>query len=320
LGRNRKKVYQQLPKYVYVNRGRYIYRPPGAKDIVLGKVSSLNLPGVWESYKQLTGESTETLDYVVQEYLNGTDYTKLKDQKERKRLLNSVCDTEANGRFGLKRYRDITPGTIRKYLDHKGNIAANREIAALSAAWSYCFERDILATPNPCKGVRRLKETPRKRYVTEDEYKRAYDLMPKHIQVAMELAYLCRMRLSEVLDARVKDIEEEGLNTRRLKGSDDALTLCSPRLQKSVNQGLDGCIRTPEMTIINRNGSPVRRSSFQTTWQRRMKNFEPRFSFHDLKARGVSDFDGDKKKASGHKSERMVSVYDRKRIEVDATE
>ncbi len=40
----------------------------------------------------------------------------------------------------------------------------------------------------------------------------------------------------------------------------------------------------------------------------------------DLKAAGVSDFDGDKKKASGHKSERMVSVYDRKRIEVDATE
>ena len=51
-----------------------------------------------------------------------------------------------------------------------------------------------------------------------------------------------------------------------------------------------------------------------------MKAFEPRFSFHDLKATGVSDFEGDKKKASGHKSERMVNVYDRKRIEVDATE
>ena len=50
-----------------------------------------------------------------------------------------------------------------------------------------------------------------------------------------------------------------------------------------------------------------------------MREFEPRFSFHDLKAKGVSDFTGDKKKASGHKSQRMVDIYDRKRIEIEAT-
>ena len=320
MGRNRKKAYQKLPKYVYVNRGRYIYRPPGTKDIVLGKVISLSIPDVWEAYRQLTGTSKQTLNYIVDEYLKGFDFAKLKSQKERKRLLDVVANTDAKGRFGNKQYANITPGVIRKYLDHKGTVSANREIAALSAAWSYCYQRDIVTIPNPCLGVDRITETPRKRYVNESEYQKAYQTMPKHIQVAMELAYLCRMRLSEVLDARVKDIEEEGLNTRRLKGSDDALTLWSPRLQKAVNRGLEGCIRTPKMTIVNRNGSQVKRSSFQTTWQRRMKTFEPRFSFHDLKAAGVSDFEGDKKKASGHKSERMVSVYDRKRIEVDATE
>jgi hypothetical protein len=44
-----------------------------------------------------------------------------------------------------------------------------------------------------------------------------------------------------------------------------------------------------------------------------------RFTFRDLKAKGVSDFEGGKKKASGHKSNRTVGVYDRKPIEVDAT-
>ena len=39
----------------------------------------------------------------------------------------------------------------------------------------------------------------------------------------------------------------------------------------------------------------------------------------DLKAKGVSDFDGDKKKASGHKSEAMVAVYDRKITEIEST-
>jgi hypothetical protein len=38
-----------------------------------------------------------------------------------------------------------------------------------------------------------------------------------------------------------------------------------------------------------------------------------RINQHDLKAAGVSDFDGDKKLATGHKSERMVDVYDRKK-------
>ena len=320
MGRNRKKAYQQLPKYVYVNRGRYIYRPPGCKDIVIGSIVQLSIPDVWESYKQLTEQSVKTLDYIAAEYLKGSSFAKLANQKERRRLLDAVMDTHAKGRFGNKHFESITPGVIRNYLDYKGTVSANREIAALSAAWSYCYQRDIVTVPNPCKGVSRIPEKPRERYVDDTEYKRAYNLMPKHIQVAMEMAYLCRMRLSEVLDTRVKDIEDAGLNIRRLKGSDDALTLWTSRLKKAVNKGLEGCIRTPEMTIVNRNGSPVRRSSFQTTWGRRMRKFEPRFSFHDLKAKGVSDFTGDKKKASGHRSQRMVDIYDRKRIEIEATE
>ena len=38
-----------------------------------------------------------------------------------------------------------------------------------------------------------------------------------------------------------------------------------------------------------------------------------RFTMQDLKAKGVSDFKGDKFKASGHKTYAMTAVYDRKR-------
>ena len=40
--------------------------------------------------------------------------------------------------------------------------------------------------------------------------------------------------------------------------------------------------------------------------------FKERFTFHDLKAKGVTDFDGDKQKAAGHKSARMAEAYNRK--------
>ena len=78
------------------------------------------------------------------------------------------------------------------------------------------------------------------------------------------------------------------------------------------------------MPIVNDGkGSVIRASRFHTAWQRLMiKAIEKgisRFTFQDLKAKGVSDFEGDKKKASRHKSESMVAVYDRKLTEIEST-
>ena len=307
-----------MPKYVYWNRYRYVYRPPGCKNIVLGNIT---VPEIWDAISNISGDTKETLDYIAGEYFKGPSFAKLADPKERKRLLNVVLDTKAKGRFGNKLYRTITPGVIRKYLDYKGTPAANREIAALSAAWSYCYERDIVTIRNPCKGVKRIKETPRTRLVKTSEYSAVYKLAPDYIKVAMELAYLCRMRRSEVLDVRCRDIESEGLNTRRVKGSDSALTLWSGRLKAAIDLGLKNKIRVPDMLIITFRNTTIRGDTFSKRFNKLIKDagVEP-FTFHDLKAAGVSDFDGDKKVASGHKSERMVAVYDRKRKSVKPTE
>lgn len=188
----------------------------------------------------------------------------------------------------------------------------------------YCYERDIVTKANPCKGVRKKPEHSRTRYVTDDEYQLTFDLAPKYVQTAMELAYCCRMRLSETLHTRVRDIQEKGLHTRRLKGSNDAITLWNDRLHRAVDSGLKGQLRVPDMPIVNNGkGSPIRASKFHTAWQRLMKKATDkgmeRFTFQDLKAKGVSDFEGNKKKAAGHKSEAMVAVYDRKIIEIEST-
>jgi len=42
------------------------------------------------------------------------------------------------------------------------------------------------------------------------------------------------------------------------------------------------------------------------------KGLKERFTFHDLKAKGVTDFDGDKQKAAGYRSVQMPDVYNRK--------
>ena len=82
-----------------------------------------------------------------------------------------------------------------------------------------------------------------------------------------------------------------------------------------------GKIRVPDMLVVTYRNTTIRGDTFSKRFRALViEAGVESFTFHDLKAKGVSDFEGDKKKASGHKSEAMVRIYDRKRIEVDATD
>ena len=326
LGRNRKKSNQQLPKGVYINRGRYVYiaRVDGVqqKAIVIGK-SNMLLPDLWQAYRELTESSTNTLRYIIDQYKAGDKFKSLKTRRDIGQKLDNLMQSIVSGvEFGSVKYEQITPGVIRKYLDWRNNVSGNREISYLSAAWSWCYERDIVTTPNPCKGVRKLKENHRTRLVTQSEYKAVYDIAPKAYQVAMELAYLCRMRRSEVLDTRVKDITPEGLDTRRLKGSKDAITLWSDRLRDAVDRGLEGKMRVPEMPIVSTDkGRKIRATTFTKGFSRLVSAANVKhYTFHDLKAMGVSNYTGNKQDAGGWKDPNMVKTYDRAKLKAKATE
>lgn len=195
----------------------------------------------------------------------------------------------------------------------------------MSICFSWAVERDLLKS-NPCRDVRRNTEKARTRYVTEAEYNAVFDLAANwpHVQCAMEFAYLCRMRLCEVLDLKQSDLVELGVHVRRTKGSRDNITLWSDRLEAVVKQCKN--LPMPAAHPINPylirgiSGQRLTVSGFQTLWQRLMTKASSlgheRFTFHDLKARGVSDTTGNKQEASGHKSASMVAVYDRKLLEV----
>ena len=71
------------------------------------------------------------------------------------------------------------------------------------------------------------------------------------------------------------------------------------------------------MTLLaDREGKPIGKAAWNSAWQRWQKKLgeagvEP-FTPHDLKAKGVSDLEGDKQAASGHRTPGQVAVYDRK--------
>jgi hypothetical protein len=106
-----------------------------------------------------------------------------------------------------------------------------------------------------------------------------------------------------------------------MKGSRDAITSWTPRLVSAVNYKA-GPVNSL-FIVHTKTGQQVGKEAFKSAWTRLKKKMvaagvEP-FNFHDLKAAGVSDFDGDKLNASGHRDAKMLKVYDRKKLTVKAT-
>jgi len=328
--------HQALPKYVYIRRGWYIYRQhlgngKLGKDVKLCPANA-QISEVWQRYESIAciGAPRKTIDWLFAEYLASSQHAAkaVKTRKEYEKNANTISNTltKAGDRFGLVDAERITPGVIRKYIDARSApVSANREKAFMSICFSWAVERDLLKT-NPAKLVRGNKETARDRYVTDEEYNQVYNMAAPWplIQCAMELAYMCRMRMCEVLDLKQSDIQTIGLLIRRRKGSKNNITTWTERLNAAIAQ----CDKLPKPAaninnpplIRGQRGDKLTEDGFSTLWQRLMvaaaETGLERFHFHDLKAKGVSDTLGDKQQASGHKSASMVAVYDRKLNEV----
>ena len=336
-----RKTAANLPPYVYIRRGWYVlrgYLGQGrlGKDVKLCPADA-PLSEVWARYESQTtrGAIRKTVAWLIGEYLKSPQHaskspkTRAEYEKAGEHFKNYPL--RSGGLFGEVDAERVTPGVVRKYLDNRANapVAANRAVAFLSVCFSWAVERDILRA-NPCKDVRRNSEKARVRYVTDAEYSAIHALAGelgwKHVQVAMELAYLCRMRLCEVLGMTQRDLKDEGVHVRRRKGSRDNLTTWTPRLRAAIaeakNLALPAAVPIDPAIVRSQTGDRLTESGFQTTWQRLMTAafengvIEERFTFHDLKAKGISDSSGDKQAASGHKTAAMVTVYDRKLTQV----
>jgi len=147
----------------------------------------------------------------------------------------------------------------------------------------------------------------------------------KTLEMTMEISFLCRARLGEILKLQHRHLTEEGLLLERSKKSKTQIILYGPRLNATFEAAKELPGVCWQRYVLHNKGQQIKEYTFKSAWQRLMVKakkdgfIKDRFTFHDLKAKGVSDFDGDKKLASGHRTERMVDVYDRKPGTVEPT-
>lgn len=98
-------------------------------------------------------------------------------------------------------------------------MRVNREIALLSHIYNIAREWGITTMENPCKGVRKNKETPRDFYARDEAWNAVYAQACPELCDAMDLAYLTAQRPGDVLIARAPDIDGEFLSIAQGKTS-----------------------------------------------------------------------------------------------------
>ncbi|MCP5136543.1 MAG: hypothetical protein H6981_07070 [Gammaproteobacteria bacterium] len=332
--RPRKK--DRLPPYCEIRSGGVWMRD--YEDGKLGKRHWLCQDGtpnseVWRLWEdRRSGVETRSLQWLIERFLNSDKFQERarSTQDDYRKDLKRIGEFPmADGKpFGTAPIAAITTKVLQKWMDARGlqaKVRANREIAALSAAFTWGVQRLDGIDTNPCKGVDRFKEKARDRYVTDLEYSHVYQLAGDrvfYLQPMMEIAVICRAREGEIFALRGDQHVGHGkLELRRSKGSKTQIIDGGDRLERAIRAAWNGRARFPNAYIFaDDHGAPIKLGAVRNAWQRLMKiatatGLKERFTIHDLKAKGVSDFDGDKFKASGHKTPRMAAVYDRK-IEV----
>jgi len=316
-----RRIGTQLPPYVSVDK--YGYKLKRYEGRVHGKIkwgkttiiapADAPMSEVWRAYEESVGDSRQTVGWLLHQFMGSKKFAELTSKTQRDyrlaidRLVNAPV---GNDRFGSVSLDRVDQTSIRAYLDwYESPVAGNRHIAILKSAWNWCRERHKIPD-NPCIGVTLNREAPRERYVTDDEYETVLRMAPPPIQQMMELAYLLRARLSEVLNLTVDDVSDTHVRLIRLKGSEGELCAISDRLKDAVSD-----VRGHPY-IAHRYSE----HAFRSAWRRlqghmQEAGIEP-FRFHDLKAKGVSDHETNH---SGHRSPAMRKTYVRKLQEVPAT-
>lgn len=327
MARKRSQKDAWIPSYVNRGKSAWEYRPKGGPCVrlcALDSPKSLVLRRYAEEFERLTTKEG-SFTALVERFLKSPQFKKLAvtTQKDYQKYWKKIEPV-----FGKTDAQRITPQHIRKYMDRKGQtseVQANRHHSFMSKVFSWGYERGDVKS-NPCKGVTKFTEEERTRYIEDWEYNLVFKHAGDRVRAAMEISYLCAARQGDVLKLSKAQLTKDGIFVRQGKTGKKQIKAWTDRLRKATTlvkpiTRKDGSIIESIYVIPNQSGSAYTSSGFRTEWYKVIKKAREEsgkpldFTFHDIKAKGISDFEGDqaqKQEFSGHKTPRQVDTYDRK--------
>ncbi|WP_297200442.1 tyrosine-type recombinase/integrase [uncultured Pluralibacter sp.] len=312
-----------LPPRIYKTPYIYYYKPTSKESYSIGPLS-LTISEVWIRYEKIINEQSESMTFkkLWNQFLNSAYYLELKPRTQKDYLQHQK---KLLAVFGKLLADKIKTEDVRRFMDLRGvqsKTQANHEMSSMSRVFRWGYERGMVKH-NPCQGVSKFKSVARGRYITDAEYEAIYLEADAVTRVAMEIAYLCAARLADVLGLQWRQVSDEGIFIQKGKNSVRQIKQWTERLHEAFE--LARTFSTPNnpnaCVIQGKHGCGFGKRGLSHHWEDARNKASIKLdyvldcTFHDLKAKGISDYEGssrDKQLFSGHKTESQVLIYDRK--------
>jgi integrase len=327
-GTRKDKSLNWMPSRVYRGKSAFEWHPAGGGCVRLCALDSTPAQ-VWTAFEAAEAAHGKRPKYTVgdlaREYFASRTFLRRRprtqqDYQDCWKVLGRVFE-DADARL-------VQPKHVREYMDKRGTsseVRANREKAVLHNIFAHAFERSIVKQ-NPVVGVKSFPEKARDRYIEDEELADFRSRSPEPIQIFIDFAYNTAARGQDIRAIMMGDLREEGIYIRQQKTGKKQIKAWTPELRDVVTRAI---ARRKEILarkgsvdclylILTEHGMPYSESGLKTAWARNRAAIEEEtqekigWTFHDIKAKSISDHDGDKQQFSGHKSRGQVESYNRK--------
>lgn len=190
----------------------------------------------------------------------------------------------------------------------------NRLLSFLRVVFQHALEWQLVDS-NPCIGVKRYAEKKRDRYITNAEFQALMACCSDYMRVIFEMCYLTGQRIGDVLSIRLSDISDAGIEFRQQKTGAKLIVTMTPDIQGVIDRAkaLPRKVRGLTLFCTRGGGKPV---SYATAKDAFAKAREAAgvadVTIHDLRAKSLTDADGEGKDAQalgGHTDQRMTARY-----------
>ena len=257
---------------------------------------------------------------------------------------NRACIRQLRTLFDDAPIDAITPHDIAGYRDARSaKVRANREIALLSHVINMAREWGLTNKENPCRGVRKNRETPRDFYADKEVWNAVYAAAADELKDAMDLNYLSGQRPADVLKMRKEHIKDDVLEVRQGK-TKKFLRIVLERngVRTELGQVIDRMLARPRLLptnflITTSDGQPLKSWTLRTRFdaarasaaKKAMKEGRDdlagrikEFQFRDIRSKAASEIRdlGAASRLLGHTDKQITDkVYRRIGERVDPT-
>lgn len=280
-------VYQKGPSLYLVRRNKW-------HKICRADVSEIEF---WREFTKLkealaeqpTGELNKLFDDFLARGMDDLELSKDTQDLYRfciKKYLRDFC--------GNMRINSLTSQHVARLLKtfkaEGKSVTGNRVKACLSSVYSWAISEE-LAAHNPCLGVKRNREKPRTRYVSDEEFLAGFDRASAPLQDLMAVALLTGLRQKDIRllrrkaePGKVSGLTSAGIRVEQSKDGKHVLIRWSDALLFFVKRSIARTGDSP-FVFTNTQGKPWTKNSINAS----LRRLNVSWTFHDLRAKADSD-------------------------------